>query len=341
MARRRASTPNPSQTSNSSHSTNLPSTATSSTNMECSALNEDASFCHKSLLRNDQRLCTDHRREYQGLYGRYKALHDEFDNIKLDVRFRGSPGSAQSNIWKKNISEKISKGEEAARLRSQVNRRFFSQNLGSKSGQNSQSQADLNHVREILKLECEVGILKRDLEAWNQKEQAFQEAKQAQEAMGIERARIAQLREDERRARISQDIRDYEIARETRYRISLSLNQLPEPPIVAALQDISSLFVLPFLFITIHFIYSFFSAGASEPGQAPEPGAVHEPGSSWLKYLLDSPVTIVIADYLSKIFWWGRIFFFVAWFLLALAISLMKAAVEEDREMVKNRIRNA
>ncbi|KAF3095934.1 hypothetical protein TWF102_002246 [Orbilia oligospora] len=328
MPRRRASISNSIQISTSSHPASTPSI-----NLLCTALKENGSTCPVAISRIDQKYCTDHRKEYQGLYESYKQLHSEYDCINLEARPRGALGGPELMIWKMRISEKIEKGEEAARQRSQVNRRFFSQG--------AQSQIDRNHVREILKLEFDVGVWKRNLKVWNDEEQLLQRARNAQKAIDSERARISQLLEDERHTRIAREARDYQIARDTRKKISLSLSDLPYPTLMLSLLGIGKLLLLPFLFIAIHFIYSFFNPAAGGPGEAPDPGATELPGSSSLEDLLNSPAIITIIGYATTIFWWSEVAVFVAGLLLALIFVSLKTGIDEDRTAIYDKIRYA
>ncbi|KAK6339152.1 hypothetical protein TWF718_008575 [Orbilia javanica] len=329
--RRRASTCSSGQTSNSSHSTNLSATATEHITISCTALKENGSNC--PLVRTDQKYCVDHRKEYQGLYETYKIRHKEYGEISLETQPPGVPDSAESRTWKTKILAKIATGKETARLRSQVNRRFFSQT--------PQNQSDRNHIREILKLEFEVRTWKQYLETWNQEEKVFQDKKRVQELIEAERARAAQARIDKQPAMFSQRSRDIQIAEGTKQRIIISLQQIPHPPIIEVLYTLAVVLAIPAIYDTISIICSFFYNEASGPDQAPTPGAAQEPETSQQDYPFGLLVTTTIGDYTTKIIWWWKFLFVVAWFLLHLAIYLVTMAVDQVNAMVENAVDRA
>ncbi|KAK6514419.1 hypothetical protein TWF506_008812 [Arthrobotrys conoides] len=288
------------------------------TNSPCTALTENGSSC--PLPRIDQKYCSDHRAEYQELYDSYKKLHSEYDLINIRGWPTGAPGAFEPNLWKSQISEKIQKGEETARLRSQVNRRFFIQNI--------QNQTDRNHVREILKLEYDVQGWKQCLRAWNQKEKRAQDITRLQDAVNTEKATLARLRNEHLDGKL-ENTGDDQINREARRHLAISLQNLPYPPIVGPLYNIPFRLLPLWLFLfAVQLVRAIFNTEPSNPSD-----------SLWLEAIQVASRSSFIR-YAITVTKWADVSYTTILLIGLMAWLCMLEAIRQDRKRIYEKFCN-
>lgn len=108
----------------------------------CVALFQDGSECKRCTPEPRHDFCQPHHHEYVELYMQYKDAEKDYKQL-------AEPKEGLSPEGKR---DKIAWGKKTLDLRNQVNRRFYSQNANNRG-----------HIRWILKLENEIGVLEGSL----------------------------------------------------------------------------------------------------------------------------------------------------------------------------------
>lgn len=102
---------------------------------KCNALLEDGSECHR--FNPQYELCWQHQREHKRLYQDYKRLEKEYEALVPQT----------DGFSAADMGRKITLGKEVLDLRDEVNRRFFSAEVG---------RDNRGHIRWILKIRNEI-----------------------------------------------------------------------------------------------------------------------------------------------------------------------------------------